>query len=196
MSGFFTEQQDLISEYGIKPVFVFDGKPPELKGKELERRRKIKEKYTMEYQLALAEGDLKKAFSKATMTSRLTPSMVEDAKKLLSLLGIPYVQATSEGEAQASFMVKKGDAWTTGSKYYDSLLFGTPRLARFINISSKEFLSSKGEFRPLKPEIIELDEILRSYGITHKQLIDIAILISPRSLKIIMFLMEIWMKRV
>lgn len=167
----------LISEYGIKPIFVFDGKPPELKGKELQRRREIKEKYMMEYEIALAEGDLKKAFSKATMTSRLTPTMVEDAKKLLSLLGIPYVQAPSEGEAQASFMVKKGDAWATGSKDYDSLLFGTPRLARFITISGKEFLPSKREFRPLKPEIIELDEILRNYGITHEQLIDIAILI-------------------
>lgn len=167
----------LISEYGIKPIFVFDGKPPELKGKELKRRREIKERYTMEYELALAEGDLKKAFSKATMTSRLTPSMVEDAKKLLSLLGIPYVQAPSEGEAQASFMVKKGDAWATGSKDYDSLLFGTPRLARFITVSGKEFLPSKGEFRPLKPEIITLEEVLKSYGITYEQLIDISILI-------------------
>lgn len=167
----------LIGEYGIKPVFVFDGKPPELKGKELERRREIKERYRAEYELALAEGDLKKAFSKATMTSRLTPPMIEDAKKLLSLLGIPYVQAPSEGEAQASFMVKKGDAWATGSKDYDSLLFGTPRLARFITISGREFLPSKGKFRPLKPELIELDEIFRVYGITQEQLIDIAILV-------------------
>lgn len=167
----------LISEYGIKPIFVFDGKPPELKGEELKRRREIKERYTMEYELALAEGDLKKAFSKATMTSRLTPSMVEDAKKLLSLLGIPYVQAPSEGEAQASFMAKRGDVWATGSKDYDSILFGTPRLARFITISGKEFLPSKGEFRPLKPEIIETEEVLKSYGITYEQLIDISILI-------------------
>lgn len=167
----------LISEYGIKLVFLFDGKPPELKGKELQRRRGIKERYMMEYDKALAEGDLKKAFSKAVMTSRLTPSMVEDAKILLSLLGIPFIQAPSEGEAQASYMVKRGDAWATGSKDYDSLLFGTPRLARFITLSGKEFLPSKGNFRPLKPEIIERDEILKNYSITHEQLIDISILI-------------------
>ncbi len=167
----------LISEYGIKPVFVFDGKPPELKGKELQRRREIKEKYKMEYERALAEGDLRRAFSKAVMTSRLTPSMVEDAKILLSLLGIPYVQAPSEGEAQASYVVKRGDAWATGSKDYDSLLFGTPRLARFITLSGKEFLPSKGKFRPLKPEIIEKDAILKNYCISHEQLIDISILI-------------------
>jgi len=167
----------LISEYGMKLIFVFDGKPPELKEKELQKRREIKESYEAEYELALAEGDLRKAFSKAVMTSRLTSSMIEDAKILLSLLGIPYVQAPSEGEAQASYMVKRGDAWATGSKDYDSLLFGTPRLARFITLSGKEFLPSKGKFRPLKPEIIEKDEILRNYGITHEQLIDISILI-------------------
>lgn len=175
--GLFYRTTRLISEYGIKLVFVFDGKPPERKSNELRKRKKIKEKYMMEYEVALAEGDLKKAFSKATMTSRLTPSMVEDAKKLLSLLGIPFVQAPSEGEAQASFMVKKGDAWATGSKDYDSLLFGTPRLARFITISGREFLPSKGMFRPLKPEIIEMEDMLRNYRITHEQLIDISILI-------------------
>ncbi len=167
----------LIGEYGIKLVFVFDGKPPELKEKELQKRRELKERYLMEYEIALAEGDLRKAFSKATMTSRLTTSMIEDAKKLLSLLGIPYVQAPSEGEAQASYMVKRGDAWATGSKDYDSLLFGTPRLARFITLSGKEFLPSKGKFRPLKPEIIERDEILQIYEITYEQLIDISILV-------------------
>ncbi len=167
----------LISEYGIKLIFVFDGKPPEQKGKELQRRREIKERYMAEYELALAEGDLRMAFSKAVMTSRLTYSMIEDAKILLSLLGIPYIQAPSEGEAQASYMVKRGDAWATGSKDYDSLLFGTPRLARFITLSGKEFLPSKRKFRPLKPEIIEKDEILKNYGITHEQLVDISILI-------------------
>lgn len=88
-------------------MFVFDGKPPELKGKELQKRREIKERYIMEYEKALAEGDLRRAFSKAVMTSRLTSSMVENAKILLSLLGIPYIQAPSEGEAQTSYIVRE-----------------------------------------------------------------------------------------
>ncbi|MCF6154348.1 MAG: hypothetical protein E3K36_03650 [Candidatus Brocadia sp.] len=60
---------------------------------------------------------------------------------------------------------------------YDSLLFGTPRLLRFVTISGKEFLPSKGRFRPVRPEIIETHEILSHYQISLEQLIDVAILI-------------------
>jgi len=167
----------LISDYGIRPIFTFDGIPPHLKEKEIEKRREIKERFTKEYEEAKARGDMAVAFAKSVMTSRLTSSMVEDAKRLLRLLGIPCIQAPSEAEAQAAFMVKRGDAWAVGSKDYDSLLFGTPRLARFVSISGKEFLPSKGKFRPIKPEIIEADEMLRKLQISLRQLIDIAILI-------------------
>lgn len=167
----------LISEFGIKMVFVFDGMPPPLKKEEIERRRKLKERFTKEYEEALAAGDMALAFAKAVMTSRLTRPMLKDAERLLSLLGIPYVQAPSEGEAQAAFMAKRGDAWGVGSKDYDSLLFGAPRLLRFVTISGKEFLPSKGRFRPVKPEIIETQEMLSHYQISLEQLIDVAILI-------------------
>jgi flap endonuclease-1 len=74
-------------------------------------------------------------------------------------------------------MVKKGDAWAVGSKDYDSLLFSAPRLVRFVTLSGKEFLPSKGTFRPLRPELIVADEMLSHYQISLKQLIDVAILI-------------------
>ncbi|MFN3532984.1 MAG: flap endonuclease-1 [Candidatus Brocadia sp.] len=167
----------LISEYGIKLIFVFDGKPPSLKKEEIERRHETREKFVKEYEEAKAAGDMETAFAKSVMTSRLTQPMLEDAMHLLELLGIPYVQAPGEGEAQAAFMARRGDAWGVGSKDYDSLLFGTPRLVRFVTISGKEFLPSKGKFRPLKPEIIETREMLSHYQISLEQLIDLAILI-------------------
>lgn len=167
----------LISEFGIKLFFVFDGKPPSLKKEEIERRHEIKERYIKEYKDALAAGDMALAFAKSVMTSRLTQPMLEDAMHLLELLGIPYVQAPGEGEAQAAFMARRGDAWGVGSKDYDSLLFGAPRLLRFVTISGKEFLPSKGRFRPVRPEIIETHEMLSHYQISLEQLIDVAILI-------------------
>lgn len=167
----------LISNFDIRLIFVFNGMPPLLKKEEIEKRRRAKEKYTKEYKEAVVEGDIERAIRKRVMTSRLTFPMVEDAKRLLLLLGIPYVQSVSEGEAQAAFIVKRKDAWAVGSRDYDSLLFGTPRLVRFITFSGKEFLPSKGKFRSLKPEIIELDELFRHHQISLKQLIDIAILI-------------------
>lgn len=98
------------------------------------------------------------------MTGRLTKAMIEDAKHLLGLLGIPYVQALGEAEAQAAYMTARGDVWATGSKDYDSLLFGSPRLVRYITLTGKEFLPSRGTFRPLKPEVIELKAQLARLG--------------------------------
>lgn len=145
LAGLLYRSTRFIWEYGIKPIFVFDGLPPILK-----------------------EGE------EATMTSRLTGPMIEDAKRLLGLLGIPYVQAPGEGEAQAAYMTKKGDVWATGSVDYAPLLFGTPRLVRYV---TKESLSSKGGFCPLRPEVIDRDRFLSRHGIDLRQLIDIAILI-------------------
>ncbi|MCF6159656.1 MAG: flap endonuclease-1 [wastewater metagenome] len=167
----------LISNLGIRLIFVFNGVPPLLKKEEIEKRRRSKEKYTKEYQEAVIEGDIKRAMRKRVMTSGLTFPMIEDAKRLLQLLGIPYVQAASEGEAQAAFIVKRKDAWAVGSMDYDSLLFGAPRLVRFITFSGRRFLPGKGGFRSFRPEIIESDELFHHHQISLKQLIDIAILI-------------------
>lgn len=167
----------LIHDFGISLVFVFDGKPPALKEKEIVKRHELRDKALLEWQKALEAGDYATAFSKAVMTSRLTQSMVEDAKKLLDLLGIPYVQAPSEAEAQSAYMAMRGEVWAASSKDYDCLLFGAPRLLRFLTITGKEFLPSKETFRPLKPELISLQQFLSHYGITREQLVDLAILI-------------------
>jgi flap endonuclease-1 len=137
----------------------------------------VKRRFEREHAAALARGDLAEAYSKATMTSRLTREMVDEARELLRLLGIPTVQAPAEGEAQAAHMAQTGDAWAAVSKDYDTLMFGAPRLVRFLTISGKEFLPSAGTFRPIVPEIIELPRQLDAWRITREQLVDLAILI-------------------
>jgi flap endonuclease-1 len=158
-------------------VFVFDGKPPALKFGEIARRRAIKEKYEAERAEAIQAGDLEKAYSKATMTSRLTREMANDARELLRLMGLPFVDAPSEGEAQASHMAAKGRVWAAASKDYDCLMFGAPRVVRFLTISGKEFLPSKAAFRPITPELIEIQRMLENYQITREQLIDLALMV-------------------
>jgi len=177
LAGLMFRSTRLIHDYDTYLVFVFDGEPPQLKQHEILKRREQREKATRQWREALKKGDYQTAFSKAVMTSRLTQPLIEDAKHLLTLLGIPFVQARSEAEAQSAYMAMRGDVWAASSKDYDSLLFGAPRLLRFLTISGREFLPSKGISRPLKPELIELDKFLSSYGITREQLIDIAILI-------------------
>lgn len=177
LSGLFYRVTRLIADYRVQLVFVFDGAPPALKAADLERRRAVRARYDEELAAARAAGDLARAYSKATMTSRLSRQMVNEAVTLLGLLGIPVVMAPSEGEAQAAHMARSGHVWAAVSKDFDTLLFGAPRHVRFMTISGKEFLPSRGAFRPITPEVIELEPLLESLGITRRQLVDLAILI-------------------
>jgi len=177
LSGLMFRSTRLIHDYNIDLIFVFDGEPPKLKQQEILKRRRLREKATKEYEEALKAKDYATAFSKAVMTSRLTKPLIEDAKHLLKLLGIPYVQAPSEAEAQTACMAMKGDVWAASSKDYDTLLFGTPRLLRYLTIYGREFLPSKGTSRALNPELIDLHKLLTYHNITREQLIDSAILV-------------------
>ena len=177
LNGLMFRTTRLVDEYDIRPLFVFDGRPPDIKQDEIRKRRQAREKSEREYQVAIASGDTAKAWSKAIMTSRLTRPMVEEAKTLLGLLGIPWIQAPSEGEAEAAFLARRGDVWAAGSKDYDSLLFGAPRMVRYLAIGSTEFLPSLGRSRMVAPEVLDLEENLGHLGLTREQLIDVAILV-------------------
>ncbi len=177
LAGLLFRTTKLLSEYGIEMIFIFDGKPPILKNKEIAKRRELREKATKEWIEALERRDYIKAFSKAIVSSKLSKEMIEDSKKLLNFMGIPYIQAPGEAEAQAAYLAIIGEVDAVESKDYDSLLFGTPKLVRFLTLTGKEFLPSKGIFRKINPEIIELKKIEEKIGITREQLIDIAILI-------------------
>ena len=177
LSGLFYRTTRLIADFGLQMVFVFDGRPPVEKRAEIERRRAVRERYEEEAAAARRAGYLAVAYSKSTMTSRLTGEMRAEAQQLLRLLGLPIVEAPSEAEAQAAHMARRGDVWAAASKDYDSLLFGASRLVRFLTISGKEFLPSRGTFRPITPELIDLERMLTALAITHAQLIDLGLLV-------------------
>ena len=174
ISGLFYRTTNFI-EVGIKPIFVFDGKPPELKSETLNRRKEIREFAREKWEIAKAEGDLETAYRYAQASSRLKPEIVEDSKYLLNIMGIPFVQAPSEGEAQAAHMILKKDANCIASQDYDSLLFGAPIVIRNLAVTGKRKLPGKDAYVNVEPEIIKLEEILSTLGINREQLIDIGI---------------------
>lgn len=176
LSGLIYRVTNLV-EAGIRPVFVFDGKPPDLKEDTLKARRLIKEKAIKKWEEAKAIGS-KDVFSYAQATSKIDEKIVDDSKKLLDYMGIPTVQAPSEGEAQASFLVINGDCDFVGSQDYDSLLFGSTVLIRNLTITNKRKLPKKRVYVDIKPEMIDLNSSLTKLEITREQLVCIAILVS------------------
>ena len=176
LSGLLYRTCNLV-EMGIKPIYVFDGVPPALKEVEIKRRMKVKREALVKYEQALKAGKVEEARMYAQATSRLKDYMAEDSKRLLDLMGIPWVQAPSEGEAQAAHLVKRGDADYCASQDYDSLLFGAPRLLRNVTISGRRKLPGKKIYIEVVPEIVELEHVLKECEITYEQIIDIGMLI-------------------
>ena len=175
LSGFLYRTTNLI-EAGIRPLFVFDGKPPQFKNATLEGRVKIRMEAMAKWEEAKAEGG-EDAFKYAQASSHIKGNMIEDAKELLGLMGLPVITAPSEGEAQAAFMVMNNDAYAVGSQDYDALLFGASVVVRNLAASGKRKLPGKGIYIDIQPEIIELGNVLRKFEITREQLVDIAILV-------------------
>jgi flap endonuclease-1 len=97
----------------------------------------------------------------------MSPYILESSKDLLDYMGIPYVQAVGEGEAQGAYMVEQGDAWAVASQDYDCLLFGAPRIVRNLTLS--------GGLSNL--EYLELEKVLEELELSREQLIDVALMV-------------------
>ena len=176
LSGLFYRNISLMCE-GIKLVYIFDGPANDLKIKETERRKKIKLEATEKYNLALTEGRLEDAKKYSQGTSIITYKIIEESKNILSLIGIPYVEARSDGESTAAYLSKKGIVYACVSQDYDSILFGAKRLIRNLTISGKRKIPNRNTYIDVEPELIEYEEVLKKNKITQKQLIDLGILI-------------------
>ncbi len=175
LSGLLYRTSKLV-EVGVKPAYVFDGKPPEFKKRTAELRKEIKEGAKKRWDEALERGDLEGARKAAQATSRVNEKMLEESKLLLECMGIPVVQAPSEGEAQAAYMSSQGAVWAAASQDYDLLLFGSPRMIKNLAITGKRKLPRKETYIDINPELIELENVLSTLGLGRDQLIIIGIL--------------------
>lgn len=166
-----------LAERKIRLVYVFDGIPPSLKEVEIKRRRAVKEEAIVKYEAAVSRGQVEEAKKYAQATSSLRDQMVDDSIQLLEYLGVPYVHAPSEGEAQAAFMASRGDVWGAVSQDFDSLLFGANRLVRNLAISGRRKLPMREAYVQVDPETVKLKEALDKLRLDREQLVDLGILI-------------------
>jgi flap endonuclease-1 len=174
LSGLFYRTSNLV-EMGLKPIYVFDGIPPTLKAAEIERRKQVKVQAITSYEKAAAKGDTEKMRIFAQAATSMKDYMQEDSRELLEMMGLPWINAPSEGEAQAAHLTKKGEADYCASQDYDSLLFGAPRMLRNITISGRR--KRGNAYIEVVPEVMELSKTLSGTGLTYEQLIDVGILI-------------------
>ncbi|MBI4017456.1 MAG: flap endonuclease-1 [Candidatus Aenigmarchaeota archaeon] len=176
ISGLFYRTIRLL-ENGAKPCYVFDGTPPAFKSATTEQRHAVRAEAREKHAAALERGDLQEARKYAVLGTGLTDEIIASSKELLEAMGVPYVQAPSEGEAQAAAMAARNDVWAVSSQDYDSLLFGAPRLLRNIAIGGKRKLPGKRVYADVEPEMITLDETLKALDIDREQLVALGLLV-------------------
>jgi len=162
-------------EAGIEPVYVFDGPHPDFKARTVAKRRQVREAARLKWEEAVRVGEpvMKYAQAAASLDDDILGSSVE----LLDLMGVPWVQAPSEGEAQCAWMCRQRMVYATASQDFDSLLFGSSRLVRNLSSSGKRKLPGRNEYVAVKPELIDLNEVLNSLGMNRKQLVIVGLLI-------------------
>lgn len=173
LSGLFYRNIALLSE-GVKLVYVFDGKAPDLKNSLKEKRKEIKDLAQVRYKEAKEKEDFDDMRKYSKQLSIINSTMIEESKELLEAMGIAVIQAPGEGEAQASELSKEKGIYAVASQDYDCLLFGAPLLIQNLTLARKRKTASG--IIEINPEIIELEKVLNYLHIDHDQLICIGIL--------------------
>ncbi len=176
LTGLFSRCSRLLQK-GIKLVFVFDGKMPKLKAEERARREELKLKAIASFKEAEAAGDVSNMRKYASRSTRMTPQIVDESKELLNAMGIPTIDAPSEGEAQAAYMVNKGECDYVASQDFDCLIYGAKRMVRNLSLSNKRKKINALTYKIITPEIFKLDSVLRTLGLNLAQLRSLAILV-------------------
>ncbi|CAL5329962.1 unnamed protein product [Camellia sinensis] len=166
LQGMFARTIRLL-EAGLKPVYVFDGKPPHLKKQELVKRHSKRADATEDLNKALVTGDKEQIEKFSKRTVKVTKKHNEDCKKLLRLMGVPVIEAPSEAEAQCAALCKSGKVYAVASEDMDSLTFGAPRFLRHLMDPSSKKVPVM-EF--------EVSKVLEELNLTMDQFIDLCIL--------------------
>lgn len=175
LSGVFYRNINLLDD-GIKLVYVFDGRAPELKAKTHKKRQDVRDLAKERYETAKEEVDVMGMKRYSSQLLRLDDEMIAESKELLVAMGIPIIQAPSEGEAQAAHMTRTNSkVYASVSQDYDSLLFGATRLIRNLTVSRKR--KTYSGYVEVKPEIIELEKVFNFLEINLEQLICLGILV-------------------
>ncbi|KAK1829367.1 flap endonuclease 1 [Podospora conica] len=153
---------------GIKPLYVFDGAPPKLKSGELAKRFQRKQEAQEGLEEAKETGTAEDVEKFSRRTVRVTREHNADCQRLLKLMGIPYIVAPTEAEAQCAVLARAGKVYAAASEDMDTLCFDAPILLRHLTFS---------EQRKLPIQEVHVDKVLEGLGMERKQFVDLCILL-------------------
>ena len=148
-------------EKGIIPIFVFDGKPPQLKQKILDNRKQIRKKALEKLLDAQNDADKIKYLKRSVLISK---EQMDQCRELLTLMGIPYINAPEEADSELSYLCKSNLVYAVLTEDMDILTFGSPKIIRNLTSSKKT------------PIEIDLEQVLSRLSITYEQFIELCIL--------------------
>uniref|UniRef100_A0A7S2PHZ2 Flap endonuclease 1 n=1 Tax=Leptocylindrus danicus TaxID=163516 RepID=A0A7S2PHZ2_9STRA len=167
IQGLFNRTIRFMSE-GIRPAFVFDGKPPQFKSGELKKRREKRKKAEAELKVAIEENNTEAQEKQQKRLVVAGKKENEDSQKLLQLMGVPVIMAPCEAEAQAASMCKAGKVYAVGTEDMDALTFATPVLLRKMTFAN----ASKSDI-----QVMDYKKAVEGLGLTHDQFVDLCILL-------------------
>ena len=164
LSGLFYKIVNYLS-LNIELIFIFDGKPPDMKSATILDRKKKANKAKENMKNAITKED-KDKYEKASL--RVTKEMVDDVKKLLDFMGVSYIHPNGEGEAYASELCRIGYVDYVLTEDMDTMVYGCPKLIRTCldrSIKRKDIIS-----------ILDYNKIIEDFNITQEQFIEFCIL--------------------
>lgn len=159
--GLFNKTIKLLSK-GIIPVYVFDGKPPQLKKKVLDIRKNIKQKAIEKMKTTTNKKDIIKYFKRSVT---ITKKQLDDCRQLLNLMGVQYIDAPEEADSQCAWLAKNGFVDAVFTEDMDILTFGSPYIIKNLTSINK------------KPIEISLQKIKNKFEWTQDEFIDFCILL-------------------
>ncbi|XP_065132142.1 probable flap endonuclease 1 homolog [Paramisgurnus dabryanus] len=135
-------------EHDIKPVFVFDGRPPDQKRAVLEKRGQST------------------GWISSQSSNNYVSYLTQDCLRLLQLMGVPCIRAPGEAEALCAYLVKSGTVNAVASEDMDTLVFGGTILLRQLNAKKDSEVTE-----------YSLPKLLEALQLTHKEFVDLCILL-------------------